>query len=201
MPEIGDALYVIVFAIAWPLLDYFALWPRFLRHVQIDPVNARVRFWTITIIFQWVLVGVGILLWLTHERSWDVLGFVLPFGWRLWGFAGLIIALLSLSDFGFSRHSFGFCFSRKPLFPFAVVALKLQDFVSRRIVSTGRLFFDPFAACCTAFRYHAPSATRSATLSELLPNAWLKTHSDAPIQAGRRRIRGRNRPVRRMYCT
>ena len=92
MTEFADFLYVVTIAIVWPLVAYFASWPRFLRHVETDPVAARTRFWTATIIEQWVLTGVGILLWLTYERSLRNIGFVIPSGWRLWVPAGLIIA-------------------------------------------------------------------------------------------------------------
>jgi membrane protease YdiL (CAAX protease family) len=93
MATIPDLLYVALFAVAWPLFDYFILWPAFLRRLQADPVRARLWIWAVTIVEQWALVAAGVALWLSKGRSWASLGLSDPGGWRLWVSIGLVLLL------------------------------------------------------------------------------------------------------------
>jgi membrane protease YdiL (CAAX protease family) len=87
-----DLLYVALFAAAWPLVDYFILWPAFLRRSQANPAQARLWLWIVTIAQDWGLVAAGSALWLFYDRSWSSLGFSVPAGWRPW--VAIILALL-----------------------------------------------------------------------------------------------------------
>ncbi|MBL8820650.1 MAG: CPBP family intramembrane metalloprotease [Planctomyces sp.] len=84
MPTIADLIYVVMFAIALPLLDYLYFWPQFRRRVTVDPVRARRWFWAWAIFGAWPVVIAGAVLWSTNDRSWAELGFSIPDGWRLW---------------------------------------------------------------------------------------------------------------------
>src|SRR4029079_10041985 len=94
MPALPDLLYVALFAVAWPLFDYFILWPAFLRRSETDPARARKSIWAVTLAEQWALVAAGIALWLSNDRDWAALGLPLPGGWRLWGAVGLVLLLV-----------------------------------------------------------------------------------------------------------
>jgi len=93
MSVIPDLLYVTLFAVAWPIFDYFVLWPAFLRRSQADPARARLWIWGVTLFEQWGLVAVGAALWLWNERAWASVGLCVPDGWRLWGSLALILLL------------------------------------------------------------------------------------------------------------
>jgi membrane protease YdiL (CAAX protease family) len=93
VPTVADLLYVAVFAVAWPLFDYFVLWPAFLRRSQTDPERARMGLYLVTIAQQWALVAAGVALWSSRGRSWDSFGLFPPDGWRLWGAIALALAI------------------------------------------------------------------------------------------------------------
>jgi len=88
-----DLLYLSLIAIVL-LLDYFVLWPAFLRWSQVDPGRARWWLWSGWMIMLWSLVAAGVALWLFEGRTWESLRFVIPHGWRLWGAAGLVLVLV-----------------------------------------------------------------------------------------------------------
>src|SRR5689334_19530347 len=75
------------------LLDYFVLWPTFLRRSQVDPSRARLWLWCGWMIMLWTLTASGIALWLFKARTWAALRLVIPHGWRLWVGIGLVLAL------------------------------------------------------------------------------------------------------------
>lgn len=88
-----DLLYLSLITLVL-LLDYFVLWPAFLRWSQVDPGRARLRLWSGWMIMLWGLVGAGVALWWFEARTWESLRFVAPHGWRLWGAAGLVLMLV-----------------------------------------------------------------------------------------------------------
>jgi len=88
-----DLLYLSIIAIVL-LLDYFVLWPAFLRWSQVDPGRARLWLWSGWMIMLWGLVAAGVALWLFEARAWESLRLVAPHGWRLWGAAGLVLLLV-----------------------------------------------------------------------------------------------------------
>lgn len=88
-----DSLYLALIAVLL-LIDRFVLWPSFLRRSPAAPGRARVWLWSSAIILLWTMAGAGVALWFTEGRSWAVLGFVAPHGWRLWVTIGLVLALV-----------------------------------------------------------------------------------------------------------
>src|SRR4051812_9995097 len=93
MTTTADLLYVALFAVAWPLYDYFVLWPAFLRRLRGEPHGARLWVWAVTIGQQWLLVAAGVVLWLREDRPWAALGLSAPAGWRLGVSIGLVLLL------------------------------------------------------------------------------------------------------------
>src|SRR5262244_1584576 len=90
MTRLPDLLYVALFALAWPLYDYLILWPAFLRRASTDPTRARWRMWSSTLVQEWSLVAVGVLLFIAFHRPLAALGLRMPAGWRLWASAALL---------------------------------------------------------------------------------------------------------------
>src|SRR5438552_3680698 len=78
----ADALYLALIAIGL-LIDSLVLWPSFLRRYEAEPARARVWQWYSTIILLWILVAAGVALWMLERRSWTLLRFVAPHGWRI----------------------------------------------------------------------------------------------------------------------
>lgn len=95
MVTIPDLLYVALFAVAFPLWDYFVSWPAFQRVAQVDPTRARRRLWAEAIAYPWALVAIGSVLWMSNDRSWVALGFSVPEGWRLWAPVALSLSLVA----------------------------------------------------------------------------------------------------------
>src|SRR6266849_3706882 len=88
-----DLLYLALIAIGL-FLDYFVLWPTFLRRSQADPGRARLWLWSGWMIMLWILVAAGVALWLFEARAWESLRLMTPHGWRLWGAIGLVLMLV-----------------------------------------------------------------------------------------------------------
>lgn len=87
----ADLLYLALILVLL-LLDYFVLWPTFLRRSEADPGRARTWLWSSWMIVLWTLAGSVVTLWLVQTRPWGALRFVTPQGWRLWGSIGLVLA-------------------------------------------------------------------------------------------------------------
>ena len=87
-----DSLYLALIAILL-LLDYFVLWPTFLRRSQANQGRARLWLWSGWMILLWTLIAAGVALWLFEARAWGALRLITPHGWRLWGAIGLVLAL------------------------------------------------------------------------------------------------------------
>lgn len=84
MTMLPDLLYVAVFAVAGPLIDYLVFWPAFRRLGQADPAWARRWLWASALGQPWLTVALGAALWMASGRSWPSLGFTVPEGWRWW---------------------------------------------------------------------------------------------------------------------
>ncbi|HXF49116.1 MAG TPA: CPBP family intramembrane glutamic endopeptidase [Verrucomicrobiae bacterium] len=93
MTTLPDLLYVALFAVVLPLVDYLVFWPAFRRRSQADPARARTWLWAWTILGAWPVVAVGAALWAANDRSWASLGFSVPDGWRLWISIALVLLL------------------------------------------------------------------------------------------------------------
>ena len=90
----ADLLYLALIAIVL-LLDYFVLWPAFLRWSQANPGQARLWLWSGWMIMLWTLVAAGVALWLFEARTWESLRLVEPHGWRLWGAAAFSVVVFA----------------------------------------------------------------------------------------------------------
>jgi membrane protease YdiL (CAAX protease family) len=99
MPTLPDLLYVALFAVALPLLDYFFFLPSLRRRLEADPARARRRLYAEGIAVPWTLVLIGAALWLSHDRSWISLGFSMPDGWRLWLPVALALLLITYTAY------------------------------------------------------------------------------------------------------
>ncbi|HEY9229367.1 MAG TPA: CPBP family intramembrane glutamic endopeptidase [Gemmatimonadaceae bacterium] len=91
MTTLPDLLYVALFAVVLPLLDYAVFWPTFRRRSEADPVRARRWLWTWAILGGWPVVAAGAVLWEANDRSWASFGFSVPDGWRLWTSTALFL--------------------------------------------------------------------------------------------------------------
>src|SRR5262245_11646948 len=97
MTPVADLLYVAMFAVAGPMIDYRVFWPAFRRRLQANPGRARRWLWTWAIGGAWPVVAVGAALWVARDRSWASFGFSVPDGWRLW--ASIAVLLLVATYF------------------------------------------------------------------------------------------------------
>jgi membrane protease YdiL (CAAX protease family) len=88
-----DLLFVALFAVVAPVIDYLVYWPAFRRRSLTDPAGARRSLWTWGIVGGWTLVAIGAALWIARDRPWKSLGLTVPDGWRLWTSIGLFLLL------------------------------------------------------------------------------------------------------------
>ena len=75
------------------MIDYAVFWPAFRRASEADPARARTWLWAWAILAAWPVVGIGAWLWQPNDRSWAMLGFSTPDGWRLWASVALLLLL------------------------------------------------------------------------------------------------------------
>jgi hypothetical protein len=93
MTTLLDLLYVALFAVLLPLLDYVFFWPAFRRRSQADQARARTWLSAWAILGAWPVVAVGAALWVWNDRSWTSFGLSVPEGWRLWTSIALVLLL------------------------------------------------------------------------------------------------------------
>jgi membrane protease YdiL (CAAX protease family) len=93
MTTLPDLIFVAVFAVAGPLTDYLVFWPAFQRLSRADPAWARKWLWKSGIGHLWLMVAIGLALWLASGRSWADLGFIVPAGRGLWISLALFLLL------------------------------------------------------------------------------------------------------------
>lgn len=105
MTSLPDLIFITLFAVAFPLWDYFVYWPAFRRRSPADPARARMRLWKWAIGSAWALVAVGAGLWFANERSWTSIGFSVPEGWRLWTSIAVILLLAAYNAYAVTAVS------------------------------------------------------------------------------------------------
>ena len=93
MTRFSDLLFVALFAVVAPLIDYSVFWPAYRRLSQADPPWARRWLWASATSNQWMLAAFGAALWVTGDRSWTSFGFTGFDGWRLWTAITLFLLL------------------------------------------------------------------------------------------------------------
>jgi membrane protease YdiL (CAAX protease family) len=93
IPTMPDLLFVVLFAVAGPLIDCSLFWPAYRRLSESDPAWARRWLWRWGIGNLWWLVAMGAVLWMAYNRSWESFGFRMPAGWRLWVAIGVVLLM------------------------------------------------------------------------------------------------------------
>lgn len=93
MTTLPDLIYVALFAVAGPLIDYSLFWPAYRRLSEADPAWSRRWLWQWGIANLWWLVAMGAVLWMAYRRSWASFGFRVPEGWRLWAAIGVVLLM------------------------------------------------------------------------------------------------------------
>src|SRR5580765_6802636 len=96
MPGVLDVALVILFAVVWPLVEYFWIWPKHVRAVVSGDPDARSRAYQRAMAEQWGLTAIVIALTLAYGRSFTTLGLRGLQGWRWWLGVGLPAAYLLL---------------------------------------------------------------------------------------------------------
>jgi len=96
MPHVLDFVFVALLAVAWPLYEHFVDWPRFMRRLRDEPLQARPREYAGTIATQWLIVAAAVALWVRAGRPWAALGLAAPGGLRLWVSAAVVMLLAAL---------------------------------------------------------------------------------------------------------
>lgn len=96
MPGPLDVVVALLFAVAWPLFEYFYTWPRHVRAVDAGVPTARKRAYQRTLVEQWTLTALAAAaLWYGGRRLADV-SLAVPHGWRLWLGIALPVAYVAL---------------------------------------------------------------------------------------------------------
>jgi CAAX protease family protein len=83
MPGMLDVALVTLFTVAWPLAEYFWLWPRHVRAVERGDPGARSGAYARTLLEQWALAAMVMALTFHYARPLATLGLRMPEGWRL----------------------------------------------------------------------------------------------------------------------
>lgn len=89
MPGLLDVALIVLFAVVWPLAEYFWLWPRHVRAVDAGDATARSRTYRRILWEEWLLAAAVVAVMVGAGRSLSVLSLVAPSGWRLWVGAAL----------------------------------------------------------------------------------------------------------------
>ena len=96
MPGTIDLIVAGLIAIAYPIWDYFFVWPRMVRTVASGRPNARVSVYREVIAVEWIITAVIAAVWIHAARPWPLVGLVLPVGWRLVLTAAVLAAVWML---------------------------------------------------------------------------------------------------------
>lgn len=83
MPVLADVVFTFLLVVAASIFEYVYFWPRFRAAVAAGRPGARAAAYRRGIAGQWLFAAGAIALWISFDRSWNVLRFVAPHGWRL----------------------------------------------------------------------------------------------------------------------
>jgi hypothetical protein len=72
---------VILFAVVWPFVEHFWLWPRPVRAVEANEPEARSGAYARTLLEQWALAAAVMALPFSFGRPRAIVGLRLPQGW------------------------------------------------------------------------------------------------------------------------
>ncbi len=98
MFEFWDDLFVLAFAVAWPLYEARYGYPAFLREVAAGRPDARPRAYRQAIAIQWTLAAAALALWLLSGRPLAGLGLGLGLDAKLLAGAGILVLVLLLLE-------------------------------------------------------------------------------------------------------
>lgn len=93
MPATVDVVFALLFAILLILVDGVYVLPRERRRIASGVPTARRNLYRRTIVGEWTVALVAVLLWAREGRSWAALGLQPPTDWRLT--TGLALALVA----------------------------------------------------------------------------------------------------------
>jgi hypothetical protein len=79
-PGVLDHLYVLLFAVIYPLVGFFS-YQRILSLIEQGHPPPRNKLYLETIIGHWAIMLLGVLLWLGLGRSWESMGFSFDPDW------------------------------------------------------------------------------------------------------------------------
>lgn len=94
MPGTIDLIVAGLIAVAYPIFDYFVLWPHMQRVLASSRPDGRVIVFRDVIVVEWVLVAIVAGVWIRAARPWRLLGLAPVFGWPLVLSIALVAALL-----------------------------------------------------------------------------------------------------------
>ncbi|MFC1778559.1 CPBP family intramembrane glutamic endopeptidase [Pseudomonadota bacterium] len=106
-PVVLDHLYVLIFAVIYPLVAFFS-YQRILRLIEQGHEPPRNKLYLETIIGHWAIMFLGVLLWLGLGRSWKSMGFSFDPDWLFYLGAllgGSVIILLVMQIKGLKSVS------------------------------------------------------------------------------------------------
>lgn len=72
--SLPDHLFVLAFAVAYPTVGFFSF-RKLVRDVAAGHSPERLKLYLQTIAGQWLLLGIGLALWSSHDRGFSGLGF------------------------------------------------------------------------------------------------------------------------------
>jgi membrane protease YdiL (CAAX protease family) len=93
MIGLGDHLFVVLFAILFPLYIVVIWYPRFKESVATGTAGARTKGYVYTMAIQWFFAAVLVFMWIKTQRSFADLGILAPGGWGFW--VGVVVAALA----------------------------------------------------------------------------------------------------------
>lgn len=93
MPTLIDHLFVTLFAVIFPVYSWWS-YRRIQQRIAAGQPVKRINLYRWTIIEQWALAIIGVVIWLTLERQWKWLGFSLELDWMFWLAVAITVLLL-----------------------------------------------------------------------------------------------------------
>jgi membrane protease YdiL (CAAX protease family) len=96
MPNPVDLAFAVIVFVIGAALDYFLLWPSFLRNVNAGDPRARTRVYAIIMAAEWLPTVFVLARWRILARPWEALWLLPPHGWRLLLSVLFVLAVLAL---------------------------------------------------------------------------------------------------------
>ena len=69
-----DHLFVLIFAVIYPIFGFIG-YRRFLRKVEAGMPPNRSKMYIETMLYEWLLFALAIIVWVIGDRAWSELGF------------------------------------------------------------------------------------------------------------------------------